>query len=54
MHDQTKLGDAHVITAPRFTIRAKRRQLIGIDGSLLEQTPARFRVVPRALRVYVP
>jgi diacylglycerol kinase (ATP) len=54
MHDQTKLPDAHVITATRFTIRTKPRQMIAIDGSLLEKTPARFRVVPRALRVFVP
>ena len=54
MHDQAKLRDAHAIAAPKFTIAAKRRQLISIDGSLLEKTPAHFRVVPRALRVYVP
>ncbi len=54
MHDQMKLRDAHVVTAARFTIRTKTRQMIGIDGSLLEKTPARFRVVPQALRVFVP
>jgi diacylglycerol kinase (ATP) len=54
MHDQTKLRDAHVVTAPKFTIRATPRQTIAIDGSLLEKTPARFRVVPAALRVFVP
>lgn len=54
MHDQTKLRDAHAVTAKRFTIRTRARQEISIDGSLLEKTPARFRVVPRALRVYVP
>lgn len=54
MHDQTKLRDAHAITATKFTIETKRRQMISIDGSLLEKTPARFRVAPAALRVYVP
>jgi YegS/Rv2252/BmrU family lipid kinase len=54
MHDQTKLRDAHVVTAARFTIRTKGRQMIAIDGSLLEKTPARIRVVPQALRVFVP
>ena len=53
-HDQTTLPDAHVISAPKFTIVTKRKQMISIDGSLLEKTPARFRVVPAALRVYVP
>ncbi|MDB5043048.1 MAG: diacylglycerol kinase catalytic subunit [Candidatus Eremiobacteraeota bacterium] len=54
MHDQTKLRDAHVVTATKFTIRTKARQMIAIDGSLLEKTPARIRVVPQALRVFVP
>lgn len=54
MHDQTKLRDAHAITAPWFTIETKRRQMIAIDGSLLEKTPARFRVARAALRVHVP
>ena len=51
---QTRLPDAHVITAEGFVVRARARQRISIDGSLFEKTPARFRVVPRALRVYVP
>jgi YegS/Rv2252/BmrU family lipid kinase len=53
-HDQTKLRDAHTISASKFTIVTKRKQVISIDGSLLEKTPARFRIVPAALRVYVP
>lgn len=48
-----KLANAHLIAAPAFRIRARPRQLISIDGSLLEKTPARFRVAPGALRVFV-
>jgi diacylglycerol kinase (ATP) len=51
---QARLPDAHVVTAREFTIRARRRQPIAIDGSLLERTPARFAVARRALRVFVP
>jgi diacylglycerol kinase (ATP) len=51
---QTHLRDAHLVRAQRFTIRARRRQPISIDGSLLEKTPARFEVAPGALRVFVP
>jgi len=54
MHDQTKLRHAHVINAAKFEIRTRAKQTISIDGSLLEKTPARLRVAPRALRVFVP
>jgi len=51
---QAGLPDAHTVTAPAFTIRTRKRQPIAIDGSLLEKTPAEFRVARRALRVFVP
>ena len=51
---QARLPDAHVVTARSFTIRARRRQPIAIDGALLERTPARFAVARQALRVFVP
>jgi YegS/Rv2252/BmrU family lipid kinase len=54
MHEQGKLRGAHTIATPKLTIVAKPRQMISIDGSLLEKTPARIRVAPRALRVYIP
>lgn len=52
--DQTKLAGAHVINAKKIAIRTNIRQQISVDGSILEKTPARFHVAPRALRVYVP
>ena len=50
---QARLANAHLIAAPAFRIRARAAQMISIDGSLLEKTPARFRVAPAALRVFV-
>ena len=54
MHDQAALRGAHVINAAKFEIRTRAKQKISVDGSLLEQTPARFRVAREALRVFVP
>jgi YegS/Rv2252/BmrU family lipid kinase len=54
MHEQHKLPHAHVVNATKFEVRTRAKQMISIDGSLLEKTPARFRVAPGALRVFVP
>ena len=54
LHRQARLRNAHVVSARSFEIRTRAKQQISIDGSLLEKTPARFRVAPRALRVFVP
>lgn len=51
---QLTLPGAHLVSAPRFTIRTRKQQSIRIDGSAFGKTPARFRVAPRALRVFVP
>ncbi len=51
---QARLPDAHVVTSRAFTIKAKPRQRIAIDGSPLAKTPARFGVARGALRVFVP
>ena len=52
--DQTKLASAHVINAEHIEIHTDIKQRISIDGSDLEKTPAKFRIAPRALRVFVP
>lgn len=54
LHRQAALRGAHAVTAAKFEIRTRARQWISIDGSLLERTPARFRVARKALRVYLP
>jgi YegS/Rv2252/BmrU family lipid kinase len=51
---QTRLPGAHALSAPSFTIRAKKKQPIAIDGDPLGTTPATFSVAPKALRVFVP
>jgi diacylglycerol kinase (ATP) len=51
---QARLPDAHVVTATAFSVKTRKRQTIAIDGSPLEKTPAKFRVAPAALRVFVP
>jgi diacylglycerol kinase (ATP) len=54
LHRQATLRGAHAVSAAKFEIRTRARQWISIDGSLLERTPARFRVARKALRVYLP
>jgi YegS/Rv2252/BmrU family lipid kinase len=51
---QARLRGAHVVNAARFTIRTRAKQKISIDGSVLEKTPARFRVERGALQVFLP
>jgi len=50
----TQLEDAHWWTARRVRIKTSRPQKIAVDGKLIDKTPARVRIDPRALRVFVP
>ncbi len=50
---QDSLPDAIAFSAHEIRIKAKPKQLISIDGNALGETPARFKVVPRALNVIV-
>jgi YegS/Rv2252/BmrU family lipid kinase len=50
---QEGLPDAIAFSAKKIRVKAKPKQLISIDGQALGETPARFRVVPRALSVIV-
>jgi diacylglycerol kinase (ATP) len=54
LNRQSALRGAHAVSAAKFEIRTSAQQWISIDGSLLEKTPARFRVARGALRVYLP
>ena len=51
---QVSLSDAHIVNAEEITVRTNAKQWISVDGSLLERTPACFRVARGALRVFVP
>lgn len=42
------------LRAKRFSVRQHRRHHITADGEPAGKTPATFRVLPKALRVYVP
>lgn len=53
-HVQTMLPNAHVIRATRFRIKAKPKQLLSLDGAVMNKKNARFSVAPAALRVFVP
>lgn len=50
----SNLPDAHTFASERITVRARPRQVTGIDGEPLGTTPVRFSVARRALRVIVP
>jgi diacylglycerol kinase family enzyme len=50
---QEGLPDAIAFSARKIRVKAKPKQPISIDGKALGETPARFRVVPRALNVIV-
>ena len=52
--DQTKLENAHYFSAPKITIKTKPKQSLNIDGHALGKTPAKFKLLPKALRVLVP
>lgn len=52
--DQTRLQHAHYFSAKKIAIETRPKQPLNIDGHALGKTPAKFRVLPRALRVLVP
>lgn len=52
--DHTKLEQAHYFSARKITLKPKPKQPLNIDGHALGETPAKFSIAPRALRVMVP
>lgn len=53
-HRQTTLADAEYFSAPEIDVTASPKQYLDIDGEAFGETPARFSIDPRALRVLVP
>lgn len=51
---QSLLPNAHILEATKLEVRARPKQAIAIDGEPCGTTPAKFSVVPGALRVMVP
>jgi diacylglycerol kinase (ATP) len=51
---QGLLANAHILEATELRVSARPSQALAIDGEQCGRTPARFKVVPGALRVMVP
>lgn len=51
---QTMLDDAEYFSAPEISVETTPKQYLDIDGEALGETPARFSIDARALRVLVP
>lgn len=51
---QTSLADAEYFSAPEITVETEPKQYLDIDGEAFGQTPARFSIDRKALRVLVP
>jgi diacylglycerol kinase family enzyme len=51
---QALLPNAHILEATELRVRTRPAQPLAIDGEQCGTTPARFTVVPGALRVMVP
>ncbi len=46
--------EVETLRATAFTIRTRTRMAVDLDGEVGTETPAQFRVVPKALDVFVP
>lgn len=51
---QRAADDVRLLHGTEFLIETRRPMQINIDGELLDHTPAKFEVVPRALEVFAP
>jgi diacylglycerol kinase (ATP) len=51
-HIQQK--DVRVLQGAEFVMRTKRPRRINADGEIVTQTPASFKVLPRAIEVFAP
>jgi diacylglycerol kinase (ATP) len=51
---QRTWGDVRAFSATELTVRTSRPRSVNADGELVTTTPARFRILPAAIRVYAP
>ncbi|MBV8726709.1 MAG: YegS/Rv2252/BmrU family lipid kinase [Candidatus Eremiobacteraeota bacterium] len=49
-----RISDAHCFAAKKIKVRTDHPQPVSLDGSEFGETPVRFTVTRRALRVFVP
>ena len=46
--------EVRVLSGTRFEIRTRKTRSVNTDGEMTTTTPARFRVLPGAIEVFVP
>jgi YegS/Rv2252/BmrU family lipid kinase len=49
-----ELDEVRTLRNDRFEVRTRRTRPINADGEIVTQTPAVFRVLPKAIEVFVP
>lgn len=54
LRKQMSLAQAHFLSACDLRLKTSPRQYVNVDGNVVDETPARFNVARRALRVIVP
>lgn len=47
-------ASVRTLVGDRFEVRTRRPRPVNADGEIITSTPATFRVLPRAVRVFVP
>jgi len=52
--EHTQLRDVRALRDTQFEIRTRRPRPVNADGEIVSQTPATFRILPKALEVIVP
>ncbi len=46
--------DVHFMSGADFEIRTRRPRPVNADGEIVTTTPARFRIVPKSIRIFAP
>lgn len=46
--------DVHFMSGADFEIHTRRPRPVNADGEIVTTTPARFRIVPKAIRIFAP
>ena len=52
--DHGRLDEVRALTCRALTVETRRPRAISADGEIVTRTPARFTLLPRAVRVFVP
>lgn len=52
--DLSKSPYVRTLRGSEFAIETQRRRKLNTDGEITSETPAQFRVIPKAIRVFIP